>query len=44
MTGYTPTQLLARGLTASHGELLTKPFDTETLWAAVRKALGEMGA
>jgi CheY-like chemotaxis protein len=39
MTGYTPAELLARGLEAEHGALVTKPFDVETLLAAVRKAL-----
>jgi CheY-like chemotaxis protein len=41
MTGYTPMDLLARGLQATHGMLLTKPFDGETLIAAVRAALEE---
>src|SRR5690349_4821283 len=40
MTGYTPTELLKRGLQASHGELLTKPLDPGRLLATVRKALG----
>ena len=40
MTGYTPAELLARGLEAAHGKLLTKPFLPETLLAAVQKALG----
>ena len=40
MTGYTPEDLLARGLEASHGWLLTNPFSPETLLGAVGKALG----
>jgi CheY-like chemotaxis protein len=43
MTGYTPSDLLARGLQAEHGALVTKPFDPERLLAAVRKALGTTG-
>ena len=39
LTGYTPAELLARGLEAAHGELLTKPFGPETLLAAVQKLL-----
>jgi two-component system, cell cycle sensor histidine kinase and response regulator CckA len=40
MSGYTPADLLARGLEASLGELLTKPFSRESLLAVVRRALG----
>jgi len=40
MTGCTPTELLARGLQVPHGELLTKPLDSERVLAIVRKALG----
>jgi two-component system, cell cycle sensor histidine kinase and response regulator CckA len=43
MTGYTPADLLARGLEATHGDLLTKPFSSETLLKAVWKALGGRG-
>ena len=43
MTGYTPADLLARGLEVSHGEVLTKPFSRETLVAAVRGVLGPEG-
>jgi CheY-like chemotaxis protein len=42
MSGYTPADLVARGLEASLGELLTKPFSQETLLAAVRRALGAL--
>jgi two-component system, cell cycle sensor histidine kinase and response regulator CckA len=41
MTGYTPADLLARGLEAGHAALVTKPFDGGALVAAVRKALGD---
>ena len=40
MTGYTPSELLARGREASHGTLVTKPFEASTLIAAMRTALG----
>jgi CheY-like chemotaxis protein len=40
MTGYTPAELLARGLEASHGTLVTKPFNPATLIDAMRAALG----
>jgi CheY-like chemotaxis protein len=43
VSGYTPADLAARGLDASQGELLTKPFSQETLLAAVRRALGFNG-
>jgi DNA-binding NtrC family response regulator len=39
MTGYTPTELLERGLQASHGELLTKPLEPGRLLATVSTAL-----
>jgi two-component system cell cycle sensor histidine kinase/response regulator CckA len=39
MSGYTPTDLLARGLQAEHASLVTKPFNGDALVAAVRKAL-----
>ncbi|MGN6390699.1 MAG: response regulator [Gemmatimonadales bacterium] len=41
MTGYTQSDLLARGLQATHGKLVTKPFQGEALVAAVRAALEE---
>ena len=40
VSGYTSQDLLARGLEAAHGWLLTKPFSPETLLGAVGKALG----
>src|SRR5215212_1626368 len=43
MTGYTPADLLARGLEATHGDLVTKPFSSESLLEAVWKALGGHG-
>ena len=39
MSGYTPADLLARGLEASHGQLLTKPFDPTTLLDQVQHAI-----
>jgi len=41
MTGYTHADLLARGLEATHGELLTKPFHNDVLLEAVRRVLHE---
>jgi two-component system cell cycle sensor histidine kinase/response regulator CckA len=41
MTGYTQAGLLERGLQATHGQLLTKPFDGPELIAALRAASGE---
>jgi CheY-like chemotaxis protein len=40
MSGYSPADLLARGLEASHGVLLTKPFTDDGLLALVRQVLG----
>jgi CheY-like chemotaxis protein len=40
MTGYSPAELLARGLEVSHGRILTKPFSQEELLARVGEALG----
>jgi CheY-like chemotaxis protein len=39
MSAFTPCDLLARGLEASHGKLLTKPFDQITLLHQVQHAI-----
>jgi two-component system, cell cycle sensor histidine kinase and response regulator CckA len=39
MSAYSPEDLLARGLEAHHGELLSKPFGAEQLLAAVGRIL-----
>jgi len=41
LSAYAPTDLLARGLEAPHGEILSKPFGAEQLLAAVRRVCGE---
>jgi len=41
--GYTPSELLERGLQASHGELLTKPLDPGRLLTIVPNAPGDSG-
>jgi DNA-binding response OmpR family regulator len=43
MTGYSTKELLVRGIEAAPGEVVTKPFDADTLIAAVRKAQGATG-
>jgi CheY-like chemotaxis protein len=39
MTGYTPAELMARGLEVSHGRVLTKPFSQRELLGSVSRAL-----
>jgi CheY-like chemotaxis protein len=39
MSGYTPADLLARGLEASHGRIVTKPFHQITLLHQVQHAI-----
>ena len=39
MSGYGPADLLARGLEATHGDLLTKPFSQDRLLKVVDSAL-----
>jgi CheY-like chemotaxis protein len=39
MSAFPPGDLLARGLEASHGKLLTKPFDQITLLHQVQHAI-----
>lgn len=39
MSGYTPADLLARGLQATHGRIVTKPFDQATLLEQVQAAI-----
>lgn len=43
MSGYTSTELTARGLEGSEGVLLTKPFCPDTLLALVDQVLGRAG-
>jgi two-component system cell cycle sensor histidine kinase/response regulator CckA len=39
MSAFTPADLLARGLEASHGEVVPKPFNADQLLAAVARIL-----
>jgi DNA-binding response OmpR family regulator len=41
LTGYSPSDLSARGLDASHGESLSKPFGADQLLAVVRHLCGD---
>ena len=43
MSGYTSTELTARGLDRAKGVLLTKPFGPDTLLALVDQVLGRAG-
>jgi two-component system, cell cycle sensor histidine kinase and response regulator CckA len=44
MSGYTPTEMLDRGVEAPHTSIVPKPFDADQLLTAVRRLFGEPGA
>ena len=41
MSGYTPAEMLDRGVEAPHTSVVPKPFDPDQLLAAVRRLFGE---
>ena len=41
MSGYTPSEMLDRGVEAPHTIVVPKPFDPDHLLAAVRRLFGE---
>jgi DNA-binding NtrC family response regulator len=43
MSGYTPAEMLDRGVEAPHTMVVPKPFDADQLLAAVGRLFGETG-
>jgi two-component system, cell cycle sensor histidine kinase and response regulator CckA len=41
MSGFSPAEMLDRGVQAPHTDLVPKPFDPDQLLAAVRRMLGD---
>ena len=41
MSGYTPAEMVDRGVQAPHTSVVPKPFDADQLLAAVRRLFGE---